>query len=94
LSRGSVRLVDASRCAELGDDDDTLCGASTGIDACVGDSGGPLVEEASEGPDRLIGVVSVGSGCAVSNPVVRYTPVDPYAAWIAETIQQVDDPLE
>ena len=96
LRRGSMRLVDAARCAALGGAEarDALCGAAGGGDACIGDSGGPLVEEEAEGPDRLVGVVSVGSGCAVTEPVVRYTRVAPYAAWIAETIQQVDEPLE
>ena len=94
LRRGAVRIVDPARCAELGDDQDSLCGTAGGGDACVGDSGSPLVEEEPEGLDRLIGVVSLGSGCAVPDPVVRYTRVGPYAAWIDETIQQADDPRE
>ena len=96
LRRGSVQLVDAAQCQALGEADalDALCGSAGGSDACVGDSGGPLVEEEVNGVDRLVGVVSVGSGCAVAAPVVRYTRVAPYAAWIAETLQQVDEPLE
>jgi secreted trypsin-like serine protease len=96
LRRGSVRLIDAARCAGLGEEagDDSVCGSGGAADACIGDSGGPLVEEVPEGMDRLVGLVSLGSGCAVAEPVVRYTRVDPYLAWIDETIQQVDDPLE
>ena len=96
LRRAAMRLVDPARCAVLGDgaDDTAMCASAGAADACVGDSGGPLVAEAAEGPDRLVGVVSLGSGCAVAEPVVRYTRVEPYAAWIFETIQQADDPLE
>ncbi len=96
LSRASLRLVDPGRCAPLGEaeNDTAMCASAGAADACVGESGGPLVAEAVEGPDRLVGIVSLGSGCAVAEPVVRYTRVDPYAAWIAETIQQTDDPLE
>ena len=95
LRRASMRLVDPARCAALGRADDTaMCGSAGAGDACVGDSGGPLVAEVPEGEDRLVGIVSLGSGCAVAQPVVRYTRVEPYAAWIFETIQQTDDPLE
>ena len=96
LQRGSVRLVDPARCAGFGQDVDydTVCGTADPADACVGDSGGPLVEEVPQGLDRLVGLVSLGSGCAVAQPVVRYTRVDPYLAWIDETIQQTEDPLE
>ena len=96
LRRGSVHLVDPARCAALGasSDDSAFCASADASDACVGDSGGPLVAEEMEGPDRLVGVVSLGSGCAVAEPVVRYTRVEPYAAWIHETIEQTDEPVE
>ena len=96
LRRGSVRLVDPARCAGIGQDVDydTVCGMAGPADACIGDSGGPLVEEVPQGLDRLVGLVSIGSGCAVAQPVVRYTRVDPYLAWIDETIQQTDEPIE
>jgi secreted trypsin-like serine protease len=96
LRRAAVLVVDPARCAELGGDGDdwATCGSAGPSDACVGDSGGPLVAEAMDGPDRLVGLVSLGSGCAVAEPVVRYTLIEPYEAWIAETIQQVEDLLE
>jgi secreted trypsin-like serine protease len=34
----------------------------------------------------LIGLVSLGSGCAVPDPVVVYTRVATYTPWIAATI--------
>lgn len=96
LQRASMHFVDPQRCAALGGvaDDQAMCASAGPNDACVGDSGGPLVAEVPEGLDRLVGVESLGSGCAVAEPVVRYTRVEPYAAWIFETIQQADDPLE
>jgi secreted trypsin-like serine protease len=96
LRRAPMRMVDPARCAALADGagDGSVCASAGAADACVGDSGGPLVAEAAEGPDRLVGVVSLGSGCAVAEPVVRYTLVEPYAAWIHETIEQADDPRE
>jgi secreted trypsin-like serine protease len=56
--------------------------------ACLGDSGGPLVEGGSESADRLVGIVSSGSGCGVARPLVVYTEVSAYAGWIADTIRR------
>ena len=95
LRRAALRVVDPARCADLGTaGDESLCASAGPSDACIGDSGGPLVAEEPQGQDRLVGIVSLGSGCAVAEPVVRYTRVEPYAAWIFETIQQADEPLE
>jgi len=95
LRRAAMRVVAPAHCAALGAADDlSVCASASPSDACIGDSGGPLVAEVPEGEDRLVGIVSLGSGCAVPEPVVRYTRVEPYAAWIFETIQQTDDPLE
>ena len=38
--------------------------------------------------DRVIGVVSFGSGCAGELPVMVYTRVSAYSGWIAETMRQ------
>jgi secreted trypsin-like serine protease len=95
LRRAAMRVVAPAHCAALGAADDlSVCASAGPSDACIGDSGGPLVAEVPEGEDRLVGIVSLGSGCAVPEPVVRYTRVEPYSAWIFETIQQTDDPLE
>lgn len=65
------------------------------IDTCQGDSGGPLFSGTTAGP-RLLGVVSVGVGCAGfdvrdgrleeladKTPGV-YTRITPYLPWLAE----------
>ncbi|MCW2961690.1 MAG: trypsin-like serine protease [Thermoleophilia bacterium] len=60
---------------------------TTGVDSCYGDSGGPLV--ASNGSaNRLIGIVSFGTGCATRDSYGVYTKVAAVRAFL-ET-----DPLE
>lgn len=92
LRQAAVRTVDPAACARrLG-----IGGAATGAyqicagagadETCVGDSGGPLVVEGADRTDRVVGVVSFGSGCAGDLPVTVYTRVSPYAGWIADTI--------
>ena len=90
LRRAELRLVDAVSCADrlaIGLGEGQLCAAAPADTACVGDSGGPLVSEVAEGPDRLLGIVSNGSGCAVAQPLVVYTAVAAYAGWIAATVE-------
>lgn len=65
------------------------------IDTCQGDSGGPLFSGTTAGP-RLLGLVSVGVGCAgfdVRDGQVEeltdktpgvYTRITPYLPWLAE----------
>ena len=74
---GGMALVPAQLCA----------GAGQG-ETCVGDSGSPLVVQDRRGADRVIGLVSFGSGCAGEQPVTIYTRVSAYADWIAETMRQ------
>lgn len=90
LNQAEAALVDPAECAtRLG-----IGGAATGVyqicaasdGACVGDSGGPLIVEAADRSDRLAGIASFGSGCAVAEPVTVYTRVAAYSAWIAATI--------
>lgn len=94
LRQAAVRTVAPQACAQrLG-----IGGAATGNyqicagagrdETCVGDSGSPLVAEGPGGADRVIGVVSFGTGCAGDLPVTVYTRVSAYAGWIAETMRQ------
>jgi secreted trypsin-like serine protease len=54
-----------------------VCAAADGKDSCQGDSGGPLVTPGSSLPadDRLVGIVSSGSGCAQPGSPGLYTEV-------------------
>ncbi len=84
-------LRDPARCAALGARGEeatrrVICAGTDARDTCVGDSGAPLVETSPDGDDRLIGIVSRGSGCAVDEPVVVYTRVSAYADWIVATL--------
>jgi len=94
LRQAAVRTIAPRACAaRLG-----IGGAATGNyqicagagrdETCVGDSGAPLVAAEPGGADRVIGVVSFGTGCADDLPVTVYTRVSAYAAWIAETMRQ------
>ena len=94
LRQALVQTISPRACAErLG-----IAGAATGAvqicagagrdETCVGDSGSPLVAEGPGGVDRVIGVVSFGTGCAEDLPVTVYTRVSAYAGWIAETMGQ------
>ncbi|GLV45228.1 epsilonTrypsin [Carabus blaptoides fortunei] len=59
---------------------DMLCAYGTQKDACQGDSGGPLVAN-----NRLIGIVSWGSGCGRDTPGV-YSKVSAAYHWITSNM--------
>jgi secreted trypsin-like serine protease len=90
LLRTEIELVDPGQCAfdggPQGHIDATLCGAAGPDDACIGDSGGPLIAEDAAGADRLVGLVSLGTGCAVAEPRVIYTNISTFADWIAAAL--------
>jgi len=92
LRQAGVRLVDPAACAArlaAGDGaagGSRICAGAAPGEACIGDSGGPLIVEAADRSDRLAGLLSLGSGCAVAEPIAFYTRVAAYSAWIAETI--------
>jgi secreted trypsin-like serine protease len=89
LRRAETRLIDPADCTGNGvgnAGDGNLCGTAAPEDACIGDSGSPLVIEAAQGDDQLLGLVSLGTGCAVPQPLVAYTRVSDYGDWIADSI--------
>ena len=92
LRQAEVRLIDPATCAarlNIGGGaagNPRICAGAAAGEACIGDSGGPLIVEAADRSDRLAGIVSFGSGCAVAEPVILYTRVAAYSAWIAATI--------
>lgn len=94
LRQAAVRTIPARACAErlrvggAGTGDYQICAGAGRDETCVGDSGGPLVAEEADGADRVIGVVSFGSGCADELPVTVYTRVSAHAGWIAETMRR------
>jgi secreted trypsin-like serine protease len=94
LRQAAVRTLAPLACAErlgiggAGTGNFQICAGAGRDETCIGDSGGPLVAEGAGGTDRVIGVVSFGSGCAGDLPVTVYTRVSAYAGWIAETMRQ------
>lgn len=94
LRQAGVRIVPPQACAaRLGIGGEAtgawqICAGGSRDEACTGDSGSPLVAEDARGGDRVIGIVSFGSGCADDLPVTVYTRVSAYAGWIAETMRQ------
>lgn len=96
LRQSDVAVVDPARCAarlRIGGEAiaaDPLCtgGAAEAAGACLGDSGGPLVAGRDEASDRLVGIVSFGSGCAVASPLVVYTRVAVHSRWIESIIAE------
>jgi trypsin len=59
-----------------------------GKDSCYGDSGGPLIVRAGPTGALLIGIVSLGEGCARPNQPGVYTRVSSYVDWIISTIEK------
>jgi transmembrane protease serine 9 len=74
-----------------------MCASSKGailMDTCQGDSGGPLqikLLDHSELIPFLVGVTSLGIGCAIGSPGV-YTRVSSYIDWIETAVNETFDP--
>lgn len=64
----------------------TLCAGSrqAGQDACIGDSGGPVTAALPDKRRVLVGIVSLGIGCAYKGIPAVYTRVAEYEKWIAD----------
>lgn len=56
-----------------------FCASAEGADACQGDSGGPVVFRG-----KLVGVISFGLDCELSNAPSIYTVVSNYLQWIQD----------
>ncbi|XP_017075129.1 trypsin delta-like [Drosophila eugracilis] len=63
---------------------DMICASAPGKDSCRGDSGGPLVFDG-----KLVGIVSFGMGCALSEYPGVYANVAELKPWIVKTIKRL-----
>lgn len=90
LRRARMEMIDPARCVEsVGPEwggSYRICATANREAACTGDSGAPLVAEADRGPDRVVGIMTFGSGCATPMPFAIFTRVDAYGDWIAATV--------
>jgi secreted trypsin-like serine protease len=93
LQQVSVNVVNMTDCNDKDSFDGVLdpltqlCAASPGKDSCQGDSGGPLLN--SNG--KLVGITSVGNGCARPNFPGVYTKVSAFQQWIEATVCGMSD---
>lgn len=79
--------------------DNMMCATDEGQDSCQGDSGGPLVIQGSNGDgtdDILVGVVSWGYGCGLSDFPGVYTRISSFYEWIKVEVcnQSLNPPAE
>ena len=93
LNYAKLPLVPREKCREpasYGESvtENMLCAgrAQSGTDSCQGDSGGPLTTDPSQGPARLLGIVSWGEGCARFGKYGVYTRLSRFDAWISSCI--------
>lgn len=91
LNEVDVQYITQSDCATAyGDNlvqDDMMCAASNGKDACAGDSGGPLIIKGnSPAEDVLVGTVAWGVGCADARYPGVYSRTSYFLTWIIEQV--------
>ncbi|KAF6207920.1 hypothetical protein GE061_016369 [Apolygus lucorum] len=99
LQEADISLVDHDECFRLFGTDagvprgidkmaQICAGESDGSkDSCKGDSGSPLlVPEPGSCVDRLVGIVSTGKQCGLTNSPGVYTRVSTYVPWIESIV--------
>lgn len=64
--------------------------AEESLDSCKGDSGGPFAASYHD-VWYLLGVVSLGEGCAEEGKYGVYTQVSNYIQWIKDVVESVSD---
>ncbi|KAI9999733.1 hypothetical protein NQD34_011576 [Periophthalmus magnuspinnatus] len=77
--------------------DNMFCAGADGRDSCEKDSGGPFFVPklgANERPHRLLGIVSWGPACHMTEFRGYYTKVKNYVPWILETIEATEKSLK
>jgi hypothetical protein len=98
LQQAIVNFVPNDECSEAKDPnsgenylgkitDDMLCADKSGKDSCQGDSGGPLIHLGNNyQDDKLIGIISWGSGCARSGFPGVYSRTSADHAWLRHMV--------
>jgi len=87
LLQTKVNIVDMDSCQKIyvqGITKNLICAAPLKKGFCSGGSGGPLVSDG-----KLIGIVTLGNGCAHPDYPAIYIDVAQLKSWILKAIQQV-----
>ncbi|KAH8353386.1 hypothetical protein KR084_010693, partial [Drosophila pseudotakahashii] len=87
LLETTVNIMDLNSCQKSygqGITEGVICAATVGVGFCSGVSGGPLVSD-----KKLVGIVSLGKGCAHPDYPGIYVDVAQLKSWILKAIRKV-----